>query len=110
MNGRAKDAASKVHICISVNQALSSFVVLLSNCKAERSAVVLVQQVRVRFVHQKTFNDSGVSHDCSFVQRGSLPVVSLVLVKIIVRIVFQKSNESTLTHLVLLKQVAQYHQ
>ena len=82
----------------------------LPDGQAQRCAAIFVEEICVGFVHQEAFYHAGVTHDCCLMQRSPLPIVSLILVKVIIRVILQKGNEGTFIHFVFLKKVAQNHE
>ena len=110
MHWAAEDPSTEIHICSAIYQALSCLIMFLPDGQAQWRAAIFVEEIRVGFVHQETLYDASVAHDGGLVQRGPLPIVSLILVKVIVRVILQKGNEGAFIHFVFLKKVAQNHE
>lgn len=84
MHWTPKYASAKIHICTTVNQALSSFIVLLPNGQTQRRTTILVQKIRISLIHQQPLNNTRVSHHSSFVQWSPLSIISLILIKVLI--------------------------
>ena len=110
MHWAAEDSSTEVHICSTIYQALSCLIMFLPDGQAQRRAAIFVEEICVGFVHQEAFYHAGVTHDCCLMQRSPLPIVSLIFVKVIIRVILQKGNEGTFIHFVFLKKVAQNHE
>jgi len=106
MHWTAEDSSSQIHICTTIYQALGGFIMFLPDGQAQRRAAILVEEICVGFIHQEALDHASITHDGGLVQRSPLPIVSLIFVKVIVRVILQKSNEGALIHFVFLKKVA----
>lgn len=110
MHRAPKDAAPNIDIGPKLNETLRRLIILLPNGKAQGSAAVFVQEVRIGLIHQEPIYDPSISHNCCFVEWRPLPIISLVFIEIVIGVVFEKGNQGALVHLVLLQQITEHHQ